>query len=98
MMVSDESGMLASQVRKGGSLSGGLAKNKPLSRFALHGSRLILAIGQDHRINDLAATEASPTIKVERARIVPEILKGFMDHAACATGAFHGGTPVFIQF
>ena len=98
MMVSDESGMLASQVRKGGSLSGVLAKNKPLSRFALHGSRLILAIGQDHGVNDLAATQAPPTIEVERTRIVPEILKGFMDHAAFAARAFHCRIPASLQF
>jgi hypothetical protein len=70
---------------------GNLPKDEPLSRFAFDRSGLVLPIGQDHGIDDLATAETSPPVKVECPRIITEVLKWLMDHATGTPWASHRG-------
>ena len=55
------------------------------------------AIGQNHRIHDLAAKQTAQTFKMDLSRIVPDVIKSLDDHEAFTSSALHVAPPSIFR-
>jgi hypothetical protein len=57
---------------------------------------ILIPVGQDHRVQDLTASDTMPGMEEDLSGIVSEILKALFHHQSFTARACHGTPPYLI--